>query len=89
MGAELYDRLRVAAEHMKGLGAGLDRAVRKYNDFVGSFERNVLSSGRRMAEKGLEIGKEIEEVPLVESAPRYVAGDLLADADEEEKDPTR
>ncbi len=72
MGAELYDRLRVAADHLKGVGAGLDRAVRKYNDFVGSFERNVLSSGRRLSEKHIEIGKaEIDEVPLVESAPRY------------------
>jgi DNA recombination protein RmuC len=72
-GAELYDRLAVAAEHMKGVGAGLDRAVRKYNDFVGSFERNVLSSGRRLKDKGIEIGKrEIDDVPLVETAPRYV-----------------
>jgi DNA recombination protein RmuC len=72
MGAELYDRLRVAADHLKGVGAGLDRAVRKYNDFVGSFERNVLSSGRRLSEKHIEIGKaEIDAVPLVESAPRY------------------
>ncbi|MGX7925502.1 DNA recombination protein RmuC [Tsuneonella sp. HG094] len=72
-GAELYDRLRVAADHLKGVGVNLDRAVRKYNDFVGSFERNVLTSGRRLAEKGIEIGKrEIEEVPLVEAAPRYV-----------------
>jgi DNA recombination protein RmuC len=72
MGAELYDRLRVAADHLKGVGSGLDRAVRKYNDFVGSFERNVLSSGRRLSEKHIEIGKaEIDEVPLVESAPRY------------------
>jgi DNA recombination protein RmuC len=76
MGAELYDRLRVAADHLKGVGAGLDRAVRKYNDFVGSFERNVLSSGRRLSEKHIEIGKaEIDEVPLVESAPRYTADD--------------
>lgn len=74
-GAELYDRLAVAAEHMKGVGAGLDRAVRKYNDFVGSFERNVLTSGRRLRDKGIEIGKrEIDDVPLVEAAPRYVAG---------------
>jgi DNA recombination protein RmuC len=77
MGAELYERLAVAAEHLKGMGGGLERAVRKYNDFVGSFERNVLSSGKRLAEKGIEIGKrEIDEVPLVESAPRYTAGDL-------------
>ncbi len=72
MGGELYDRLATAAEHLKGVGAGLDRAVRKYNDFVGSFERNVLSSGRRLRDKHIEIGKrEIEEVPLVETAPRH------------------
>ncbi len=76
MGGELYDRLRVAADHLKGVGAGLDRAVRKYNDFVGSFERNVLSSGRRLSEKHIEIGKaEIDEVPLVESSPRYTESD--------------
>jgi DNA recombination protein RmuC len=72
MGGELYDRLATAADHLKGVGAGLDRAVRKYNDFVGSFERNVLSSGRRLRDKHIEIGKrEIDEVPLVEAAPRY------------------
>lgn len=71
-GAELYDRLAVAADHLKGMGAGLDRAVRKYNDFVGSFERNVLSSGRRLRDKGIEIGKrEIEDIPLIETAPRH------------------
>ena len=71
-GGELYDRLATAAEHLKGVGGGLDRAVRKYNDFVGSFERNVLTSGRRLRDKGIEIGKrEIEDVPLVEAAPRH------------------
>ena len=71
-GAELYDRLAVAADHLKGMGAGLDRAVRKYNDFVGSFERNVLSSGKRLRDKGIEIGKrEIEDVPLIEALPRH------------------
>ncbi len=76
MGAELYDRLATAAEHLKRVGGGLESAVNNYNKFVGSFERNVLSSGRRLAEKGVEIGKrEIEPVPLVESAPRYNAAD--------------
>ena len=79
MGAELYERLRVAGEHMKRVGGGLETAVNNYNKFVGSFERNVLTSGRRMAEKGLEISKEIEEIPLVEGAPRYTADDLLSD----------
>ncbi|WP_271077396.1 DNA recombination protein RmuC [Aurantiacibacter sp. MUD61] len=79
MGAELYDRLRVAAEHMKRVGGGLETAVSNYNKFVGSFERNVLTSGKRMAEKGLEISKEIEDVPLVEGAPRYTAEDISED----------
>ncbi|HVR91109.1 MAG TPA: DNA recombination protein RmuC [Novosphingobium sp.] len=77
-GAELYDRLAVAADHLKGMGAGLDRAVRKYNDFVGSFERNVLSSGKRLRDKGIEIGKrEIEDVPAIEASPRH-AGEAPA-----------
>lgn len=81
-GTELYDRLAVAAEHMKRVGGGLETAVNNYNKFVGSFERNVLSSGRRLRDKGIEIGKrEIDEVPLVESAPRYTAED--SDATEE------
>ncbi|MCW1427885.1 DNA recombination protein RmuC [Novosphingobium sp. JCM 18896] len=72
MGGELYDRLAVAAEHMKRVGSGLSSAVDNYNKFVGSFERNVLSAGRRLRDKHIEIGKrEIEEVPLVESSPRY------------------
>ncbi|WP_133365117.1 DNA recombination protein RmuC [Qipengyuania sediminis] len=76
MGAELYDRLAAAAEHLKRVGGGLETAVSNYNKFVGSFERNVLTSGRRLRDKGIEIGKrEIEPVPLVESAPRYTALD--------------
>ena len=82
MGAELYDRIAVAAEHLKRVGGGLESAVSNYNKFVGSFERNVLTSGRRLADKGIEIGKrEIDPVPLVESAPRYTALDA---PDEEE-----
>ena len=79
MGAELYDRLATAAEHLKRVGGGLESAVNNYNKFVGSFERNVLSSGRRLADKGVEIGKRvIDDVPLVESAPRYNASDVGA-----------
>ena len=85
-GTELYERLAVAADHLKGVGAGLDRAVRKYNDFVGSFERNVLTSGRRLKDKGIAIGKrEIEEVPVIDSLPRHAGEDtallLQGDAD--------
>ena len=63
-------------EHLKRVGGGLESAVNNYNKFVGSFERNVLVLGRRLRDKGIEIGKrEIEDVPLVEGAPRYNAAD--------------
>lgn len=76
MGGDLYDRLAVAAEHLKRVGSGLEGAVNNYNKFVGSFERNVLSAGRRLRDKHIEIGKrEIEEVPQIESAPRYGKAD--------------
>ena len=79
-GSELYDRLAVAAEHLKRVGTGLDSAVNNYNKFVTSFERNVLSSGRRLRDKGIEIGKrEIEEVALIEVAPRHGESALVVD----------
>ncbi|PLK25552.1 DNA recombination protein RmuC [Novosphingobium sp. TH158] len=72
LGTEIYERIATAGEHLKGVGAGLDRAVRKYNDFVGSFERNVQSSARKLRDKGVAIGKrEVEDVPLVEAQPRH------------------
>ena len=71
-GTELYVRLEKAADHLKRVGSGLNSAVTNYNNFVGSFERNVLTSGRRLRDKGIEIGKrEIDEVPLIELTPRY------------------
>ena len=34
----------------------------------------MLTSGRRLKDKGIAIGKgEIEDVPLIESMPRYTA----------------
>jgi DNA recombination protein RmuC len=72
LGKEMYDRIAVAAQHLKSVGSGLNSAVNNYNKFVGSFERNVMSTGRRFAELNIETGKrELEEVPLVEALPRY------------------
>lgn len=78
-GAELYDRIAVAAEHLKRVGGGLESAVNNYNKFVSSFERNVVTSGKRLRDKGIEIGKrEIEDVPMIEAAPRYSGSEAPA-----------
>ncbi len=84
LASELHGRLKTAAEHLKRVGGGLETAVNNYNKFVGSFERNVLTSARRLEDKGIEMGKgEIDDVPQIEAAPRYNAGDIVAAEGEE------
>lgn len=80
LGKELYDRLAVTSEHLKRVGAGLNSAVGNYNKFVGSYERNVLATGRRFAELNIETGKKaIEDVPELDALPRYGAEDHASD----------
>jgi DNA recombination protein RmuC len=72
LGKELHDRLAVAAGHLRTVGGGLSTAVNNYNKFVGSFERNVLSTGRKFKELNIETGaREIDEVPALEALARY------------------
>ena len=67
LGKELYDSLASAAGHLKRIGSGLTSAVDNYNKFVGSFDRNVLSKGRRFRDLDVEIGnKEIESIEPLE-----------------------
>jgi DNA recombination protein RmuC len=72
LGKELYDRLATAADHLKVMGGGLTTAVNNYNKFVGSFERNVLSSGKKFRDLNIEpSAKQIETVSPIEALPRY------------------
>lgn len=66
LGRELYRRLATMGSHVAGVGAGLDNAVKRYNDLVGSFESRVLTQARRFTELELDGAQE----PLAE--PRQV-----------------
>ena len=71
LGKEMYDRLAVAAGHLKTVGTGLTTAVNNYNKFVGSFDRNVMSTARKFQELNIETGKkELEDIPAVEALAR-------------------
>ena len=75
MGGELYDRIAKVTEDLNKVGTHLGRAVGSYNDFARSFESRVAVSAKRLKDKHIEIGKrEIEDVALIESAPRHTAG---------------
>ena len=48
VGRELYGRLATLGSHTSRLGRSLERAVEDYNALVGTLERRVLVSARRM-----------------------------------------
>lgn len=86
LGADLYDSLAKTQDDLSKVGTHLGRAVNSFNDFARTYEGNVMSRARRLSEKHIKIGKrEIsDEVPLVESAPRYADnGATLADQSED------
>ena len=73
LGRTLYDRTRVLASHLVGMGRGLKRAVGAYNDAVGSLERSVLPAARRFKDLGAAGGADIPAMEPVETLARTIA----------------
>jgi len=85
LGKELYDRILKLAAHFTGVGDSLDKAVKSYNDAVGSLEGRVLVTTRKFRELNAASAKEIPEAGAVERAVRAIqAPELSARATEEE-----
>lgn len=72
LGRELYDRLRSMAEHFVRLGGQLDRAVSAYNDAVGSIERRVLVTARRLKDQGAGTADEIPVLDAIDRSARVL-----------------
>jgi DNA recombination protein RmuC len=67
---ELYERLGPFAGHLARLGRQLDSSVKAFNDSVGSLERKVLPSARRLTELGIRVREEIESPAVIDASPR-------------------
>jgi len=72
LGKQLYDRLRILAEHFANVGGNLDDAVTAYNKAVASLEGRVLVTARKFKELGVAADKDIEEIEAIEKNPRTI-----------------
>jgi DNA recombination protein RmuC len=74
LGRELYRRLATMGGHVAGVGAGLDSAVKRYNDLVGSLESRVMPKARQFNELEIEgTGEPLAELKPVETQTRLPA----------------
>ncbi len=84
-GRELHRRLGGLGRGAGALGRSLHRAVEDYNGLVGTLERRVLVSARRLAELGV-VDDDLPTVePLVDSPRPLTAPELVADLPQERR----
>ncbi len=62
LGAELYDRVAMLADHVQDVGTNLKQAGAAYDRFVGSLESRVLVTARRFRELGVSPTKEVADL---------------------------
>jgi hypothetical protein len=82
LGRELYKRLSVMGGHMDDLGKRLTSAVKAYNGTVGSLEKNVLVSARRLNSLEIVDYDLAAPTPVDEPVRTLGATELVTSADE-------
>ncbi|MDF7775999.1 DNA recombination protein RmuC [Sphingomonas sp. AOB5] len=71
LGKELHSRLATMGSHVARMGRNLEAATGAYNAMVGSLESQVMTQAKRFETLEVSGGaKEIEALPVIESAPR-------------------
>jgi DNA recombination protein RmuC len=82
LGRELYQRLATLGAHTGRLGRSLQRSVEDYNALVGTLERRVLVTARRM--RDLDVTDlDLPGADVIEAAPRPLTAVELLEADED------
>ncbi len=85
LGRELHERLGTLGGHTASLGRTLHRAVEDYNRFVGTLERRVLVTARRLRDLDVADGDLPEVGPLEDAVRPLTAPELLGDGQQREE----
>jgi DNA anti-recombination protein RmuC len=78
LGRELYRRLGTMGDHMDKLGRSLTGAVKDYNRTVGSLEKNVLVTARKLNDLEVVEGELSERIAIDEPVRTLGAPELVA-----------
>ena len=82
---ELYKRIKTFGGHMGGLGASLHKAVKQYNEGVGSLETRVLPTARKFETLGVvSADATLPEIAPVEIEARELHAPELTDYNRED-----
>ncbi|TFC00700.1 DNA recombination protein RmuC [Cryobacterium mannosilyticum] len=82
---ELYARLSTTATHIEKLGRSIERTVKDYNGFVGSMERQVLPTARKL--NALDESKVLAPLAAIEESTRELAAwEFVAELEAAERD---
>ena len=76
LGNELHNRARVLLRHIGGIGAGLDSAIKSYNDAVGSLELRYLPQLREFKKLGASREEDLPHLKPLEKQTRPLAPQL-------------
>ncbi|PID49356.1 MAG: DNA recombination protein RmuC [Proteobacteria bacterium] len=79
VGTELHKRLSTMIEHMERLGKHLEASVDSYNRLLGSVERSVMPSARRLSELGIDSGRQLAGLAPLDNKPRSRLQDVRGD----------
>ncbi|MCL4741389.1 MAG: DNA recombination protein RmuC [Phycisphaerales bacterium] len=69
LGRELHQRAATAFEHVDALGAAIWKSAEKYNQFVGSVNRNLLTQLKKFEDAGVKGSKDMPALPGVTIPP--------------------
>jgi DNA recombination protein RmuC len=84
LGKQIFTRLNVVARHAESLGKHLDASVEEYNKFVGSIERNLLTTARELnQQEAVQFGliSIAEPAQITKESRSFAKKELIVESD--------